>query len=302
MRPHTSQHTHTHTHITTHTHTHTHTSQHNPQHTTHRELWTQLLQEMQPTKRERADAMKVQVQTLKTARESRRLDVAREKTNEANLLSNPDIRAIDSERFRKHVEDEREIQILAQRLAEEQRAREEDEYLRRKEQEARAAEQQEVEKERERHRKAEDHLSALHEQVEALRLKEEEADLLRVEQDKVAREQERIYREEQARERKEETERRARYSRSLHTQHKAQMLKRSREIQESLEADLRCVRCVVLGCAVRLCLFVCVCVLFHASRSHNQRSLPQAARRSGCGGARRPGPAHREAEAGQGRH
>ncbi|XP_031573283.1 trichoplein keratin filament-binding protein-like [Actinia tenebrosa] len=212
-------------------------------------LTEMLLKEKQDHERELRDLrlggagkifeMKARADELKSEKEARRKEIAEQKLYEHWKQNAPELRQIESEQLKEHVVegwgeqvDDRK-KILQSARDEERRM---DAVM---ERERLLALEKEKKKEEARLRDEKAVASQLKSQMEELKLREEEAQMLKREQEILLEEQNRIEEAEEERRLLEEARRKREFGRVLIRQHKAQMKRKSQEIQKALELDLK---------------------------------------------------------------
>ncbi|EDQ92217.1 uncharacterized protein MONBRDRAFT_23153 [Monosiga brevicollis MX1] len=189
--------------------------------------------------REDYQSMRTRLADLKLQREQERRLEAESRLHQAWADNDPDMRQLRSNRMRAYYETQREQQASDRRadIEEEQRAAAAE--RRRLELEAERAREADLERQRRLRDKELQHQEDLDRQVQLLREREAEAERLRREHDQLLLEQARLYEEEERRKQRAAQEQQAHYGRTLRSQHKAAMMRRSRQLQEELETDLR---------------------------------------------------------------
>ncbi|KAL5016433.1 hypothetical protein ScPMuIL_006022 [Solemya velum] len=187
----------------------------------------------------RMEDMKDRVETLRSAREEKRKNLAEEKLFEHWRVNNPDLRKIEQQQSEKYVIDKWEGQIEDRQRAEELARQEQEEYELQQERERRAAAQHERQREADKLREEKNLKIILRNQMIELKERETQAGILKKQQDALQQQQWELARLEEERKMKEENKSKQEMSRFLLRQHKAQMMRKSRKIQEELEEDRR---------------------------------------------------------------
>ncbi|XP_068677957.1 trichoplein keratin filament-binding protein-like [Montipora foliosa] len=183
--------------------------------------------------------MKDRADELKADKETRRKEIAEQKLYEHWKQNAPELREIEADQLREHVVNSWADQVL-DREENLKSARYEDRKMEAAmERDRLLALQKEQAKEEEKQREQEILAEDLRKQMEELKLREEEAQMLRQEQEDLLREQHKIEEAEEERRHLEEARRKREFGRVLIRQHKAQMKRKSKEIQEALELDLK---------------------------------------------------------------
>ncbi|XP_015761761.1 PREDICTED: trichoplein keratin filament-binding protein-like [Acropora digitifera] len=183
--------------------------------------------------------MKERADELKADKEARRKEIAEQKLYEHWKQNAPELREIEADQLREHV-----VNSWADQVVDKEENLKSARYEDRKmdaamERERLLAQQKEQAKEEEKKREQEALAEDLREQMKELKLREEEAQMLKQEQEDLVREQHKLEEAADARRHLEEARRKREFGRVLIRQHKAQMKRKSKEIQESLELDLK---------------------------------------------------------------
>ncbi|XP_048753198.1 trichoplein keratin filament-binding protein-like isoform X2 [Ostrea edulis] len=194
---------------------------------------------------DRLEDMKDRVDSLRSAREEKRKNLAEEKLYEHWRQNNPDIRKIEAEQLKDHVVDKWGSQMEEFREKEEQERIEKEKFEREMEEERVAALELERQKEEDRLEEEKKWKDVLREQMFELRDREAEAERLKKEQDALQTEQWRLEDLEDERKKMESARGQREMGRMLLRQHKAQMMRRSRQIQEELEQDKRMLEALI---------------------------------------------------------
>ncbi|XP_041347757.1 trichoplein keratin filament-binding protein-like [Gigantopelta aegis] len=194
---------------------------------------------------DRLDCMRDRADQLKSAREENRKRLAEEKLYEHWRQNNHDIREVESSLLKDHVIEKWSDQLAEQREQEEREQAEKLAFEEKLEEERLAA----LERERQiSDEKLDEEIrlkQVLKEQIAELRRREHEAKLLKAQQEQLQREQWELEQLEEERRQKEQARKKQEFARILLRQHKAQMLRRSRQIQEELEQDMKLLQSLI---------------------------------------------------------
>ncbi|WAR02632.1 TCHP-like protein [Mya arenaria] len=185
----------------------------------------------------RIDEMKDRVDTLRSAREEKRKNVAQEKLYEHWRQNNPDMRKIESEQLKDYVVDQWQGQVVEkhERLDSARKEREALEAeMEEERQAAMARDRQRMEEKVEEERRFKE---TLKQQMLELRARDAEAEMLRKEEEELARQQWELEDLEDQRRKMEEVRKNQDFGRVLLKQHIAQMRRHSKQVQEELELD-----------------------------------------------------------------
>ncbi|XP_046575008.1 trichoplein keratin filament-binding protein-like isoform X2 [Haliotis rubra] len=185
----------------------------------------------------RMEEMRNRADGLKSAREEKRKHMADEKLYEHWKQNNPDIRKVEQSLLQEHVVNSWPDQVEEQRERMESARREKEKYEEEMELERQAA--VEAEKQRAEEKLVEEKRlkEVLKEQMMELKKREEETAMLKYEQDSLQRQQWELEQLEDTRRRTEDARKKQEFGRILLRQHKAQLMRRSRQIQQELEQD-----------------------------------------------------------------
>lgn len=185
----------------------------------------------------RMEDMRDRAENLRSAREEKRKNLAEEKLYEHWRQNNPDLRKIESEMMKDHVIEGWSGQVGEKKERLESARKEKEEYERQLEKErleAMAMDRQRMEEKVAEEKKFKDMLK---EQMVELKAREIEAEMLKKEQEELEREQWEMEDLEEQRKQMEEQRKKQDFGRVLLRQQKAQMRRRSKQIQEELELD-----------------------------------------------------------------
>lgn len=201
--------------------------------------WTRELKAMVPTKYDKYERMKSRTTQLKTARESRRDQDAREKKLQSIRESHPDIRRRSQEQQRDRVQTVRAQQVedtIRAKAYEDERER----ALELLEEKTAAKRAKEVKAREEKSRlDALDVAKERRRQMEVLAERDKEAQRLRDEQKRVEMELAQLQIEDDNRKAQTRRLKQIRYGDQLQRQHQLALKRQSQIVQESLEYDLR---------------------------------------------------------------
>ncbi|XP_050408126.1 trichoplein keratin filament-binding protein [Patella vulgata] len=185
----------------------------------------------------RLEDMKDKVGGLKSAREEKRKQVAEEKLYEFWKQNNPDLRKVESDLLKEHVIDqwsdqisEHEQQLLSAR-------KEKEEYEKMMERKRQEAMEEERKKEMKHLQDQKNLQKVLKDQIVELKQREAETEQLKKDQENLELEQWNLEKLEESRRLKEEHRKKQDFGRVLLRQHKTQLMRRSRVIQDELEQD-----------------------------------------------------------------
>ncbi|KAL9981610.1 hypothetical protein ACROYT_G010336 [Oculina patagonica] len=183
--------------------------------------------------------MKERADELKAGKETRRKEIAEQKLYEHWKQNAPELREIEADQLKEHVVNSWADQV-SDREENLKTARQEDRRLdAAMERERLLALEKEKAKEEAKKREQENLAEDLKHQMEELRLRDEEAQMLKQEQEDLLKEQRKLEQAEEDRRLLDEARRKRELGRVLIRQHKAQMKRKSKEIQEALELDLK---------------------------------------------------------------
>ncbi|XP_062506158.1 trichoplein keratin filament-binding protein-like [Corticium candelabrum] len=188
---------------------------------------------------ERLPEMREKVEQLKTKRENERRETAEEKLRQHWRANCPEIRQIESRQMMRDIHNTWSQQVTERERDKERAILEKEHYeqeLETERQSALAEEREAAEKKRREEKRTFEHLK---EQVDEMRRRDEEAAELKSQQDELMRQQWQLQQAEEERKKMEEKRKRQALGRVLTRQYKAQMQRRSRQIQEQLELDLK---------------------------------------------------------------
>ncbi|GAB1608139.1 trichoplein keratin filament-binding protein-like [Argonauta hians] len=198
------------------------------------------LNELRPQSAQKSlTEMKQRVECLHSARESKRKQLAEEKLLEHWQLNNPEIQQVDRELLTDHVVSEWSNQVEHAKKQAEEEAKEEEEYrlqLKAAEEEAMETARREEEKRMEQQRSLQE---ILRQQMEELKRKEAEAATLREQQAAVELEKSQMEALEEERRKIEEKRKKQDFGLGLLRQHKLQMQRQARRVQQELEEDMK---------------------------------------------------------------
>lgn len=185
----------------------------------------------------RLEDMKDRADTLRSAREEKRKQLAEEKLYEYWKLNNPDLRKIESEQLKDHVVGKWSGQLEEKEQKLEQERKEKEKFERQMEEERLQAIEMERQKEEDKLREERRVKDIIHEQMMELKEREYEAKMLKREQDDLLKEQWELEKLEEERKERETERKHREVGKMLLRQHKAQMMAKSRRIREELEQD-----------------------------------------------------------------
>ncbi|XP_025092426.1 trichoplein keratin filament-binding protein-like [Pomacea canaliculata] len=199
--------------------------------------WEAELKQVSRQNCDKIENMKDRAEELRSAREEKRKKIAEDKLYDHWQQNNPDIRKVRSELLKDYVVGQWPTQIEEMKQKEEEARREKEAIERQMEEERLAAlekERQEEAKRLKEERQLREHLKR---QIQELRQREAEAEQLKRQQDALLLQQWEVEQLEAERKEKEQQRKRSDLGRILLRQHKAQMMSKSRRIQEELEED-----------------------------------------------------------------
>lgn len=183
--------------------------------------------------------MKERADELRADKEARRKEIAEQKLYDHWKQNAVELREIEADQLREHV-----VNSWADQVSDRQEnlksARQEDRRMDAVvERERLLALEKERAKEEEKKREQENLAADLRKQMKELKLRDEEAQMLKQEQEDLLKAQRRLEQAEEDRRLLDEARRKREFGRVLIRQHKAQMKRKSKEIQEALELDLK---------------------------------------------------------------
>ncbi|XP_046839563.1 trichoplein keratin filament-binding protein-like [Xenia sp. Carnegie-2017] len=191
---------------------------------------------------QRGQEMKTRAETLKTAREERRKKTAKDKLYEHWKINAPELREIESEKFKKHVvdswKDQNDDKIMRDNFDKEQQERMESEM----EKQRLLLIHRDKELQHAKKMKEKETAKQLQMQINELRIREEEAAMLKQEEERLEIEQRIIDKAEDQRKAIDDERKKKSHGFVLIQQHKAQMKRKSLEVQKALEIDLEILR------------------------------------------------------------
>ncbi|GFS01335.1 trichoplein keratin filament-binding protein-like [Elysia marginata] len=182
----------------------------------------------------RLEDMKARADDLKSAREEKRQKLAEEKLYQHWRENNPDLRKAESQLLKEHVVGEWGDQVYEREERLESARQENEAFARQMEEERQAALDLERRREEERIREAKSLKEVLREQMIEFKTREAEAKQWRLHQEELLRQKWELEQIEEHQRQREEERRRKDLGRALLRQHKAQMMRKSRIIQEEL--------------------------------------------------------------------
>lgn len=186
-----------------------------------------------------ADAIKNRIDNLKSAKEEDRKRLAEEKLYQAWRENNPEIRQIESKQLEKHVTNAWTDQMKEKQEAVRLLEAEDNEYLRYLELEKQKAQDLDLELQRLKLNREVELKEILKQQMIELKQREAESEILHREENELMQDQYEILKLNEQRIAINQANARQEYGRALLRQHKAKLRQRAKEIQESLELDLR---------------------------------------------------------------
>ncbi|KAL4223980.1 hypothetical protein ACF0H5_017439 [Mactra antiquata] len=193
----------------------------------------------------RLDDMKDRADTLRSAREEKRKNVAQEKLYEHWRQNNPDIRRIESDQMKDYIVGSWPAQVNEKQERLESARKEKEEYEKQLEEErleAIARDRQKMEEKIEAEKKQKEMLKS---QMLEIRAREAEADMLRKEEEELEKQQWELEELEVERKQMEDRRKQQDFGRVLLRQHIAQMRRHSKQIQEELELDRKILEALV---------------------------------------------------------
>lgn len=185
----------------------------------------------------RLDEMKDRADTLRSAREEKRKNLAQEKLYEHWRQNNPDIRQIESEQLKDYIVGSWPAQKQEKQERLESARKEKEEYEKQMEEERLAAiarDRERMEQKLEEEKKLK---QMLKEQMLEIRAREAEAEMLKKEEEELEKQQWELESLEEERRQMEERRKKQDFGRVLLRQHIAQMRRHSKQVQEELELD-----------------------------------------------------------------
>ncbi|XP_053375365.1 trichoplein keratin filament-binding protein-like [Mercenaria mercenaria] len=185
----------------------------------------------------RLGEMKERAETLRSAREEKRKNIAQEKLYEHWRQNNPDIRKIESEQLKDYVVGNWPAQKQEKEERLESARKEKEEYEQQMEEERLAGiarDRQKMEEKIEEERKLKEKLK---EQMLEIRARDTEAEMLKKEEEELEKQQWELENLEEERKQMEERRKKQDFGRVLLRQHIAQMRRHSKQVQEELELD-----------------------------------------------------------------
>jgi len=183
--------------------------------------------------------MRDRADELKENREERRKQVAQERLYEHWKENEPELRKVWSDQLQRNAIEGWGEQISERETISRTARNEEDRLDHIMELERLRALEREKEKKYERKKDEEELQSQLQKQMKALRLKEEEAEMLKKEEEQLIKRKMQIDAAEDRRKKFDKQRKRQEYGRVLVRQYKAQLRRKSQQIQEALELDLQ---------------------------------------------------------------
>ncbi|BFZ05393.1 hypothetical protein BsWGS_08432 [Bradybaena similaris] len=195
------------------------------------------LKSMSGSNIERLDEMRVRAAGLKSAREEKRQRVVEDKLYQHWMENNPDMRKAESQLLQEHVVANWGDQLVEKEERLETARLEKMALERQMEQERLAALELDRQKEEKRLQEEQSVKKILKEQMLEFRMREAEAEIWRQQQEDLLKHKWELEQIEDRQRRKEDERKKKELGRLLLRQHKAQMLHKSRVIQEELEQD-----------------------------------------------------------------
>ncbi|CAI9740648.1 Hypothetical predicted protein [Octopus vulgaris] len=183
------------------------------------------------------DQMKERVETLQSAREIKRKQLADEKLLEHWQKNAPEIQQVDRKLLTEHVVSEWDHQLEDAKKQAEEKAKEEETYRQQMEEEMKAAAKKEEMEQEKRIKQRKTLQEILKQQMGELKRKEEEAAELQEQQAKIEKEKYQMEVMENERRKVEERRKKQDFGRVLLRQHKTQMQCQARKVQKELEED-----------------------------------------------------------------
>ncbi|KAK3611704.1 hypothetical protein CHS0354_034375 [Potamilus streckersoni] len=190
-----------------------------------------------PDNYSRLEDMKERVDTLRSAREEKRKQIAEEKIYEHWRINNPDLRRLESEQMKEHIVGSWVGQVEERQERAEIERMEKEKYEEEMEKERLAALELEKQKEQKKLEEEKKLKQVLRGQMMELKKKEIEAEMLKQQQEALEKQQLEIEELEEERKKMEAERQKQEFGRFLLRQHKTQMMRKSRKIQEELEMD-----------------------------------------------------------------
>lgn len=184
-------------------------------------------------------SLKLRAENLKSAREEDRKKLAQEKLYENWRVNNPEIRELESKKFQSHVVEKWSDQIREKEDASIMEQNEQNEYIKYLEAERQKAEDLDIELRRLKLNREIELKEILKQQMIELKQREAESDILNREEVDLMMEKLEIDKLNEERKKVQDQGERQEYGRQLLRQHKAMLRKRTKDIQEQLELDLK---------------------------------------------------------------
>ncbi|XP_038054854.1 trichoplein keratin filament-binding protein-like [Patiria miniata] len=210
-----------------------------------RERYAAELKGLSPGNYERLKEMKERTDDLKTKKETSRKQIADERMYDHWRQNNPDLRKIESDMHKKHVIQGWGEQVDSQREQMESARREEHLEHRQMERDRQAALEKERHVQEAKLREEKQLAGQLKEQMNELRQREAEAARLKQEQDHLLQRQWELDKLDEERQAMEEQRKKSQTAQALTRQHKVQLRRRAKEVQEALELDMKILAALV---------------------------------------------------------